>query len=310
MVQMPKILLSFAGGGTRVWYTLKLLQMLVDEMGTAKFLSDPRVRFAGVSSGALLALALYGGMTLSEFELAYLSELDHIFHPNFLGGLFYPKYGNKHRQRAYHRIFGGKNLDYHYAYLLSAGYAPVYQLPPFIVAFNMITKTIAYDWHTSFEDVAMATTSAPVYFPTFHEYVDGGIVENQPASLYCAEVEAKYPGLIVENMFMRPHLLSIISVGTGTSRHSKGRTNKIWPKSRRWGLVEWSTRIINALMSAENEFPLPAWVGRHISLNGPLSRDIPLDDTSLESRKMMERDAYSQYQSVKEAAKLLKEELA
>ena len=85
-------------------------------------------------------------------------------------------------------------------------------------------------------DVVLSSVAAPVYFPIYKGYIDGGVAAINPST--CALAQAYHEG------FREVRLLSL---GTGT--------NPRWveEKDADWGVIQWGFKLVNIVMDGVND---------------------------------------------------------
>jgi len=88
-------------------------------------------------------------------------------------------------------------------------------------------------------DVAMSTSAAPTYFPSYNEYIDGGVIANNPSMAAIAQVldnrnDAGDRAALNE--------IRLLSVGTGLT------LQYIAKKNLDWGGAQWIGPILNVMM--------------------------------------------------------------
>lgn len=78
-------------------------------------------------------------------------------------------------------------------------------------------------------DVAMATSSVPVYFPTYDNYIDGALVANNPSLVAVAQTQDDN-----SNIHPKPRLEDIVILSIGSIRDIY-----IEGKNLQWGYFSW-----------------------------------------------------------------------
>ncbi|MGD9726559.1 MAG: patatin-like phospholipase family protein [Nitrospira sp.] len=118
-------------------------------------------------------------------------------------------------------------------------------------------------------DVAIRTSAAPTYFPSYQGYIDGGIVANNPA--LCAVGRAVKAGISLNQMVL-------ISVGTGTTpTYIKGDRLD-------WGYKQWLPKLMPLIM--DGMVGIPDYVceqllpGRYARIHPFLQDEVELDDAA------------------------------
>jgi hypothetical protein len=85
-------------------------------------------------------------------------------------------------------------------------------------------------------DVVIRSAAAPVYFPVYQGYVDGGVAAINPAT--CALAQAFHEGQLD---------VRLLSLGTGT--------NPRWldVENGNWGIAQWGLNLVNMFMDGGGE---------------------------------------------------------
>jgi len=206
--------------------------------------------FAGTSTGGILALGLAADLTPSQLRDFYVTNGKTIFDSSWehnlveLDGLAGAKYDNEKLKEVLQEKFGDKLLK---------DLKPRILVPSFKLD-NQQADRAERSWNPKFfhnftgtdddgecrlVDVAMATSAAPTYFPSYHEYIDGGVIANNPSMAAIAQVldERNDPsnrGSLDE--------IKLLSVGTGLS------LQYIAGQDLDWGDAQWIKPILNILM--------------------------------------------------------------
>ncbi len=136
-------------------------------------------------------------------------------------------------------------------------------------------------------DVAMATSSAPIYFSPAvfsdlgggeeHGYIDGGVIANNPA--ICAVTEAR-------RRFPQANDVVVVSLGTGYSYEPIDHK-----KAASWGSIQWARPLLDVLIDGpraavdyqlrELLIPAPEEGARYFRFQTHLSRDETSIDDAL-----------------------------
>jgi patatin-like phospholipase/acyl hydrolase len=235
-------IISIDGGGAHGYASVILLKRLVAEY-PALFKKVDLV--AGTSIGGILGLGIADGNEIDRIEEHFLEGISYAFNTSwvqlalFTSG-FYPKYDNSPFRRFLLGLFGKTRLG---------------QLNKKVVITSFCLdneEIINRRWKAkifhNFEgsdsdgnerviDVAMATSSAPVFFPTYKQYVDGAIIANNPAMVALTQTQDKRAK--IEN---RPTLneIKILSIGTIRNIH-------ITERNAQWGYFHWARHLIHML---------------------------------------------------------------
>ena len=85
-------------------------------------------------------------------------------------------------------------------------------------------------------DVALRTSAAPTYFPAYQDFVDGGVVANNPAM--AALAQALDSGTANQKLAD----IRLFSVGTGLS------PTFVPGESHNWGIAQWARRLVDMMI--------------------------------------------------------------
>ncbi|KLU63193.1 putative sporulation hydrolase CotR [Peptococcaceae bacterium CEB3] len=266
-------ILTFDGGGIRGALTAALLTRLHDEFPG---LLHGVELFAGTSTGAIIALGLAYGVTPSALTDLYLNEGGTIFaHKHW--GLCRPKYGAEGLRKALERVFPS---DLCLQDLKARVLIPAFRLN------DVRTGTWRPAFFHNFPgsstrqekvlDVALASSAAPVYFPSHKGYIDGGVVAGNPSTAAIAEAIHEERG--------GQHLndLRLLSLGTGVN------PEKITAATSRWGLLAWMFHrppvlplleiLLNGVGEVDDYMSAQLLKERYFRLNPRLPEPVALDD--------------------------------
>jgi len=234
-------ILAFDGGGIRGVYTAVLLRQLSQKV--PGFLGRADL-IAGTSTGGILALAIAKGMSADDLVKLYQDNGKQIFARSILreirkiGDVVGAKYDNTNLKQILRDKLGDGTL----------GDLPRHVL---VSSFNLDSPSNPRTWNPKFfhnfegddsdgsdkvVDVALRTSAAPTYFPTYEGYVDGGVVANNPSMAALAQALDRGTG--------QKELgdIRLFSVGTG------GSPNSIPGDTHDWGLVEWAPRLVDMMI--------------------------------------------------------------
>lgn len=240
-------ILSLDGGGIKGIFSAAILAHLEDDLGIN--IIDHFDLIVGTSTGGIIALALGAGMRPIEIVEFYVKKGPEIFAS---GGLlnrithsvrhfFKTKYDNTSLENALKECFGNK--------LLADSKRPLV-IPAYNIGEDDIylfktphNERLRRDWKIPMWKVALATSAAPTYFPTFTRInnirlVDGGVWANNP--LMVGIVEAI-------SMFNVP-LNAIRVLSLGTTNAIKGR-----PKTLdHGGIWQWKNEAVNVILRGQS----------------------------------------------------------
>lgn len=253
-------ILALDGGGLKGLFTAAVIQAI--EHQTGRPISDHFDIITGTSTGGLIALGLSIGKSGEDIVKFYKEDGPKIF-PNkgvqrfwrFLRGWTHTKYSNK----ALHETLKGLlNIDGLEEPLLKDSKKRLI-IPTFYAAQSQprLLKTphdkrFKSDWKLPMWAVAMATSAAPTYLPSFEyegkTYLDGGIWANNPSLI--GVIEALEMGASIQNI----RVLNI----TTTSANTDCLVFKIpflpfikTPYGR-LGKLPWVSRILDVVMQSNS----------------------------------------------------------
>ena len=232
-------ILSLDGGGIRGLLTTRLLEKL--NLALPGFL-DQFDLFAGTSTGAIPALGLAAGFSPAELSHIYQHHHREVFKDSFWDNLkdgymvWGANYSHKGLQGVLANFFGDRTLgDLKKRVLIPTVHLdnkatqegkPRYWKAKFF--HNFPEDKPEADIHHLAADVALRSTAAPVYFPLYQGYIDGGLAANNPS--LCALVQA----IQAEDKPLNDIML--LSLGTG-------KNPKFIPEQEGdWGLIQWAYR--------------------------------------------------------------------
>lgn len=235
-------ILSIDGGGVRGILALRLLQRLAAESNRPNFM-DQIDLFAGTSTGGIIALGMASGLTPEAGRRLYETMIPFVFADSLwddlkdIGFAIGAKYSSENRKQSLVSQFGESRLD---------------DLPRkvLISTFDLDNEGQSQDgirhWKPKFfhnypgpdsdgdqlvVDVAMRTSAAPIYFPVYQGYIDGGVVANNPSMCALAQVlDEKFGG-------QQPTDVVLFSLGTGQL------PQYLTVKDADWGWKQWSVHL-------------------------------------------------------------------
>jgi patatin-like phospholipase/acyl hydrolase len=232
--------LSLDGGGIRGVFTAQFLQHF--ESGPFP-LHQCFELVVGTSTGGIIALALAHEKKMREVAKIYSDFADEIFPTRRFSkarGLFSAKYDNLPLIARAKSIFGASTkFDLPSCRVRIASYDLQIGAPK-------IFRGGPSDPHFLDKDflvwqIAVATSAAPMYFPTFSiaekgVFVDGGVWANNPSLI--AISEAMKLGVPLDQ-------IRLLSVGTGASifRHEKPRS----------GLLSWGLDLVEMTFQSQSD---------------------------------------------------------
>ncbi len=287
---MPNFrILSFDGGGIRGVLTAVLVNRLLGEYPTLlQDRPDTITMFAGTSTGGILALGMAAGLTPAQIRDLYVTNGKLIFDSSWtrdvveIGGLSGAKYDNANLKQILRETFGALKLKDLKPRVLIASFSLDNQAPDPSSRtwnpkfFHNFSGTDS-DGESLLVDVAMSTSAAPTYFPSYGVYVDGGVIANNPSM---AAVVQALDGRNQAGERATLEGIKLLSVGTGASlEYIEGQDHD-------WGDAQWIKPILNVMMDGGvgvADFECAQLLGNRycrIEPVFPAGKSFPMDDVS------------------------------
>lgn len=264
---MHKIL-SIDGGGIRGIIPIRILERLnVENPGfSSKF-----DLYAGTSTGGVIAAGLADGMTPSFLLDMYVDLSNDVFYDTVFddikdwGMLLGAQYSSDALNRLLSENMGDKRLgDLKKNVLISA--FDLYDAEKEHWKPKFFHNYPDGDLSESIVDVVCRTAAAPMYFPIYQGYIDGGVVANNPSM--CALAQALHEGIHLDQ-------IAVLSLGTGLNPMS------IRSENGDWGALHWIPEILHIIMDGSvglADYQCGHLLGSHyLRANPKLFRSIPLD---------------------------------
>ena len=239
-----KRILAIDGGGIKGVFPASFLATLEDSLG-----QNPAEFFdliAGTSTGGIIALGLGLGLSANAILQFYEEHGPDIFAGNrflrLLRHIGFSKYSGEPLQKALQSVFGERTLGESTKRLvipscnLDTGEVHIWKTAHHV--------RLERDYKARAVDVALATTAAPSYFPTYRlaagtPLVDGGVWANNPMAV--AVVEA------VGVLGWKRDEISILGLGC-TSTPLDVRWGQWYPS----GWAYWGTKLVDVFMRAQS----------------------------------------------------------
>ena len=265
-------ILSFDGGGLRGTLSIHLLKKLQNL--TPNIIKTTNM-ISGTSTGSLIALGLAYGLSAEEISNLYSKEnIEYIFDKSY-SQIARPKYDNDNLKEVLLRIFP-ENLklkDLGKLVIIPAFYLGDEDNTWKAMFYNNIPNSPTEDFRVV--DVAMASSAAPVFFPTYERNIDGGIIATDPSLASIIYSIDKTLGKSIEN-------IRLLSFGTGYYY------NSIKQDTSNWGAIDWVVSkdpdlpIISVTLEGNAQvsqiFSKKLLQDNYYRLNPRMNRDISMDD--------------------------------
>lgn len=294
-------ILSLDGGGMRGLLSALLLERLARH--------EPRLLqnvdlIAGTSSGGLIALGLAKGYSPGELAQLFRTRAPQIFADSLLddfadlGRLLGADYDNRGLEAVARDLLGDTTLGGLNKRVLitafdlngsssggqgdngSGNTRPARWRAKFYHNFPGTDS----DAHEPAWQVALKTSAAPTYFPTYRGFADGALAANNPA--LCALAQSQDRRSVSDPPRLQE--VSLLSIGTGTvPRNIAGERHD-------WGVVQWARPLVDLLAAGDTgvvDYQCRAFLGdRYLRLNPllPAGQRLPLDATHPRQLEWME----------------------
>lgn len=217
-------ILSIDGGGIKGLYAATLLAQVEDKIGAP--IGSYFDMICGTSTGGLIALAITNGIPCRELERFYVENGPVIFPregwvkrkrrqvSQFVTGT---KYNNTGLREALVQILSDSKTMADADHLICIPAFNVTKGRPTV--FKKPFGPYHRDGRFTMLEVAMATSAAPTYFPAVQiendQYVDGGIIANNPSLIGFTEAVDHFLGRTVQiaNDAIKYDQISLLSIG-------------------------------------------------------------------------------------------------
>lgn len=236
--------LALAGGGIRGVILARILAQI--EEITKKPIHQSFDMICGTSTGGILsaALTMPVPMSASSCLALYMSHGKEIFSSSgwrkfiTLGGNTGPKYDGKGLKKLLTGVYGSHRLEDALVPTFMPAYAIEKRAPIFFKSW------VPSPEGTPLVDVAMATSAGPTYFPPAKVgndwYIDGGVINNNPALSGVIEACMKY-GVHTKDCV-------VVSIGTGVNQAAIPHA-----KAAGWGNLGWVQPLIGIFMDGVSD---------------------------------------------------------
>lgn len=236
--------LALSGGGYRALYTASILKEFEQALGRP--IASHFDLICGTSAGGLLALGLASEIPASELKSLFEDQGKQIFGTRdfmrkWLGFLTRAKHSNSGLRSVLEQRFGTTTMgELKHRVLIPAvnyttGRGQFFKTPHH--------QTFELDHRMSLVDVALATSAAPVYFPSVRNdrgvFVDGGLVGNAPGLFGLHEVRT----FLAPKQDVRIRVLAIGTMTVGATV-SGG-------KDLDQGIIGWGGSLFDLVISAQ-----------------------------------------------------------
>jgi len=255
-------ILSIDGGGIKGLYSATILKEF--EKHFKCNISDQFDMICGTSTGGILALALSLKIPAEKICEFYIEEGKNIFPggryfnlcgiklpKRFFRQIFWGgKYSDKHLIKALKKVFGTKIIGDSNNLLCIPSYT-ITEARPFVFKYDHSEGNLDRDNEVKMVDVALATSSAPTFFPLAEiedydnkQFIDGGVWANNPTLVGLLEALDYFVG--VGKNFDNLKIMSISSLSV------KG--GKPTGLKRQRSFFRWKNDLFETSMNGQSLF--------------------------------------------------------
>ncbi len=265
-------ILCIDGGGIRGVFALEILRMIQEDLGKDVFKQFDC--FSGTSTGALIVSALLKGYQPSELSHFYSLFGRKIFPKGRKGVIGEAKYSQNFLKAVLQTTWSEKTTlaDLKKQIIITAcrlhGSFGV-------EIYDNFDLEKAKEW--GLVDIALRSSAAPVYFPSYQKYIDGGVYALNPSLLALSRVLDPQGG----NKNISD--IKILSIGTGINPASIN-------EEINWGAHEWMSpynevadyplfSLMTEISSTIPEYPLTQLLKEnYLRINATLPSPVEIDD--------------------------------
>lgn len=233
---------SFDGGGIRG--IIELVQLVEFEKKLGEPILNYFQYFSGTSTGSIIAILLSIGYTAKEILDLYVNHGDKIFDKKFLRfGLLRSKYDDTYFNNIIEEYTKGKELKDTQATILIPSYNITKKDK---VLFKSHKAKEDPNYNFKLKDIMRTSSSAPSYFDCYkinnEDYVDGGLVINNPSLMMLIEVMK-----LNKKNNLNYDTFNLISFSSGTKK------DKISVKDINGGILRSVDDIIDIMLTEQSK---------------------------------------------------------
>jgi patatin-like phospholipase/acyl hydrolase len=293
-------ILSLDGGGLKGIFIASFLASIEKQLKVS--IIDHFDLIAGTSTGGIIALGLGIGLKPKEILSLYLNNGLKIFPAQnsitrlflFIKQIFFRKYSSAQLSKILKECFAENLLGHSKKRLLIPAFDSIRgRVYIYKTAHH---KNLYFDYKEEMWNVALATSAAPTYFPSyvtsgFTRLIDGGIWANNPSMIALTEAIG-YLNQNIEDIY-------ILSIGTTHKQISTSSIHKYG------GFIFWSKRAVELLMcgqdlSTTNQLYHILGEKRFLRVNPTVNKRFSMDKLSKELISIGETEARDHIKVVKE----------
>lgn len=265
-------IITFDGGGLKGALSICIFEKIQKEF--PDILKSVNM-FGGTSTGSLIALGLAYGLSPTKIREFYsIDNAKYIFNKSY-SEMIRPKYNNDNLKEVLLSIFP-ENLrlkDLEKLVVIPSFYIGNETSSWKPIFYNNIPNSPTEDARVV--DVAMSSSAAPVFFPTYQHHLDGGLIATNPSISCIVYAMEKELGKHIEKM-------RLLSIGTGYVY------NSIKKDTTKWGAVDWIINkepdlpIISIVLEGNSQmsqvFSEKLLENNYHRLNPRMTKDVSMDD--------------------------------
>lgn len=283
-------ILALDGGGLKGLFSAALLSQIEEDIGGGD-LTRHFDLITGTSTGGIIATGLGLGLRPRELVRFYIENGAKIFPQDFprarsLRHLFRSKYRSDELTKALKRCVGDKLLGHSRKRLVIPSFN-LGESKPYLFKTAHDDK-FRRDWRVPAWKVALATSSAPTYLPSFREVdsirlIDGGVWANNPGMV----------GLVEAVGVLGQPLESVRVFSLGTTAEVRVRPDKL----DGGGILQWKNHAADVIMGgqgagADQQLQLLLGKERYLRLNPVAPPDFyKLDRASIDEHLALAANA-------------------
>lgn len=269
-------ILALDGGGVKGIFTIAIISRIFEQY--PELLKNVDL-ITGASAGGILALALAKGTSPMDTVTFYKNALPKVFADTLcddikdLGNLIGADYDLTPLSKILRKHFGAtlvKDLEKNIL------------IPSFdLDNEDPIARTWKPKFFNSFQqddrthlvaDIALRSSAAPSYFPSYQGYIDGGIAANSPAlSAVAQALDSTTGGQSIDK-------IKVLSIGAGSS------LTYVSGKKLDWGTSQWARLLapmfLDAMQATAHYQCEKLLKGNYYRVDTVLSEKVELDDVS------------------------------
>ncbi len=292
-LEAPRHVLSCDGGGMRGLFTLRVLQEIENKLPDHNLRNHTDL-LVGTSTGSIIAGGLaYSDRPLQDLVDMYYKDGSKIFYRTTfeeietLDGMIGPKYDPSQFDALLISQFGDVKISQLHHPALIYATDETHETVKIFDSYKA-RKNPETNYNVMLRYAIECSTAAPSYFPAMEfgteALCDGGLIANNPSYSCLSSIKYHFGGQSLDSVKM-------VSVGTGY--FPSGISFEEGKSMGFTQLLRHADLLFKGPMNASTKFA-KEFLGEDnfIRLNGPLPKEISLDDYSLESLTVIDTAAF------------------